>query len=769
MTKALNLGFPRIGRRRELKKATEAYWKGKVSRDELLEAARDLRRENWRLQRDAGIESIPCNDFSLYDQVLDTTAMLGAVPERYGWHGGAVDLDTYFAMARGQQTAGKDLKAMAMLKWFDTNYHYIVPELYRDSTFRLASTKVLDEYLEARELGIEARPVLIGPLTYLQLGRVKDEGVDLYGGLLDGILGVYEEVIGKLAAAGAGSVQLDEPVLVMDQDEVALAALEKIYDRLSAVRGNTDLLLATYFGDIAPVFERVTRLPIQAISLDFVRGRERNLKAVEETGMPDGKSLVAGVVDGRNIWINDLSSSLQTLRRLAGKVGLERTLVGPSCSLLHSPIDVEQEKKIDDELRSWLSFATQKLREISILKRGLTEGDDAVKEDLTGNRRALEARATSARTRNPEVRDRVDSLTPEDTRRPMKAADRVRLQREKLGLPRFPTTTIGSFPQTPEIRKARAGYRKGTIDREEYESYLKAEIKKVIDLQRDLGFDVLVHGESERNDMVEYFGEQMEGFAFTQHGWVQSYGSRYVKPPLIYGDVSRPDPMTVRWIGYAQSLADRPVKGMLTGPVTILNWSFVRDDQPRKDTCLQIALAIRDEVADLEAAGIRVIQVDEPALREGLPLRKAVWSEYLDWSVTSFRLATAGVKDETQIQTHMCYSQFNDIIQAISDLDADVILIENSRSDLELLKVFDNFQYDKQIGPGVYDIHSPRIPSVDEMVSNLEQSARVLDPDLLWVNPDCGLKTRGFEETTPSLRNLIEAAQRMRTAKVASS
>jgi 5-methyltetrahydropteroyltriglutamate--homocysteine methyltransferase len=761
MSRTLNLGFPRIGGARELKKATESYWKGKVTLEELQETGRRLRRENWLLQKEAGVESIPCNDFSFYDQVLDTTALLGAVPSRYGWSGNEVDSGTYFAMARGLQKGGKDLKAMSMLKWFDTNYHYIVPEFTRDQTFSLSSRKPMDELEEAKALGVDARPVLVGPLSYVLLGRAKEEGVDLLGATLDALLEIYAEVVAELARAGATWIQLDEPCLVWDMEGEALEALERAYRKLAESRGKANLAVATYFGHVAPVYERLARLPVQGLFLDFVRG-DKNLEAIERHGFPEDKVLGAGIVNGRNIWINDLSASLDVLERLAKHVDRERLWVGPSCSLLHVPIDVDLETGLDPEVRSWCAFAKQKLGEIAILHRGLEEGRDAVASEIESNRRVLEARARSEKTRRPEVRERMEALRPEDMRRSTPAPERRRKQRESLGLPAFPTTTIGSFPQTKEIRKARAFYRKGRIDRAEYEKVLEEEIAKVVQLQEELGLDVLVHGESERNDMVEYFGEQMDGFAFTRRAWVQSYGSRYVKPPVIYGDVRRPEAMTVRWIAYAQSLTDRPVKGMLTGPVTILNWSFVRDDQPRRDTCFQIALAIRDEVVDLEKAGIRIIQVDEPALREGLPLRKQEWPDYLEWAVSSFRLATAGVNDETQIQTHMCYSQFGDVIQAISDLDADVILIENSRSDLELLKVFERFRYDKEIGPGVYDIHSPRVPTVEEMVTNLEQSARVLDPELLWVNPDCGLKTRDFEETTPSLRNMVEAARRIR-------
>ena len=775
-------GYPRIGRRRELKRATERYWDGDLSRNELEETGRALRLEAWRRMRDAGIDLIPSNTFSFYDHVLDTTAMVGAVPARYGWdpdgaseggdgNGGAVDLDTYFAMARGAQDpeSGVDVTAVGMTKWFDTNYHYLVPELSAATRFWLASTKPLDEYLEARAAGIETVPVLLGPFSYLLLGKghgdsgAVDHAFDRLS-LLPGLLEVYVELLGRLRDAGARWVQFDEPALVLDRASAELESLRGAYEALAGAAGSADggvkLMVQTYFGDLDESYHALASLPVAAIGLDFRRGR-RNAELVRRHGLPGGKYLVAGVVDGRNVWINDLAASLDLLAELGSLVGEDRLVVSSSCSLLHVPIDVEREDRLDPELRSWLAFADQKVEEVATLARALEDREHAA-DQLAANAAALESRRRSARTNNPQLRQRVAATTEADYRRQGSVGERRAAQRARLDLPPFPTTTIGSFPQTPELRRARSRLDGSEIDQAEYEGVIEQEIENVIRLQEQIDLDVLVHGEPERNDMVEYFGQQLDGFAFTRFGWVQSYGSRYVKPPIIFGDVSRPQPMTVRWAQFAQSLTDRPVKGMLTGPVTILNWSFVRDDQPRAESCRQIALAIRDEVADLEAARIAVIQIDEPALREGLPLRRADWTLYLGWAVPCFRLATSGVRDETQIQTHMCYSEFNEVIAAISDLDADVLLIENARSGAELLEVFRDYRYEKQIGPGVYDIHSPRVPTAEEMVAQLREAAAVLDRALLWVNPDCGLKTRRYEETVPSLRHLVQAAKEMR-------
>ncbi|MCC6236983.1 MAG: 5-methyltetrahydropteroyltriglutamate--homocysteine S-methyltransferase [Dehalococcoidia bacterium] len=757
------VGYPRIGTRRELKRATEAYWDGKVSREELLETARTLRLEAWTRMRDAGIALIPSNTFSLYDQVLDTTAMVGAVPARYRQPLEAdVDLDTYFAMGRGAQTDGLDVTAMEMTKWFDTNYHYIVPELGPESTFRLASRKPLDEYLEARAAGIETVPVLVGPLTYLLQGKSPDaEGFDRLS-LLPSLLPVYVEMLGLLRDAGAAWVQFDEPVLVEDRTPAELEALTRAYTTLAGAAGSTKLLVETYFGDVDESFFALANLPVAGIGLDLHRG-QRNLEQLRKHGLPGGKFLAAGVVDGRNVWINNLEASLKLLGELGELVGPDRVIVSTSCSTMHAPIELERENRLDAEVRSWLAFANQKVDEVGTLAQAL-EDRNAVADALAANAAALESRRTSPRTNNAEVRARVAATTEADYRRHGNVIERRSAQRARLGLPAFPTTTIGSFPQTSELREARAALADKELTEEQYERVIEEEIERVVRLQEQLDIDVLVHGEPERNDMVEYFGERLAGFTFTRFGWVQSYGSRYVKPPIVFGDVARPEAMTVRWSTYAQSLTARPMKGMLTGPVTILNWSFVRDDQPRAETCRQIALAIRDEVVDLEAAGIKVIQIDEPALREGLPLRQSDWTGYLAWAVPCFRLSASGVRDDTQIHTHMCYADFNDIIEAISDLDADVISIENSRSDAELLEAFRDFKYDKEIGPGVYDIHSPRVPPSEEMGGRLREAMKVLDPDLVWVNPDCGLKTRRYEETVPALEHMVAAARELRAA-----
>lgn len=755
------VGYPRIGARRELKRATEAYWDGQLPRDQLEAAARTLRLEAWTRMRDAGVDLIPANTFSYYDHMLDTTAMLGAVPERYSAADGAVDLDTYFAMARGAQTAGLDVTAMEMTKWFDTNYHYLVPELRPGMRFHLATSKAVDEYREARAAGIETVPVLVGPLSWLLLGKAHDAPADFDRlALLPAVLAVYREVLAGLRDAGARWVQFDEPVLVQDRTPDELAALRTTYDALAAEAGDTRLLVQTYFGDVDAAYHALTALPVAAIGLDFVRGR-RNLELVRAHGLPGGKFLAAGVVDGRNVWRNDLDASTALLRELGTLVGPDRVIVSTAGSLQHVPLTLERETRLDPELRSWLAFAHEKVEEVATLARVLDD-PDAAADQLASTRAALASRRGSPRTNDAAVRTRVAATGDADYARAGSVVERRRAQRARLNLPAFPTTTIGSFPQTDELRRARRRFDDHEIDEAAYEQVIRDEIARVVALQEQLGLDVLVHGEPERNDMVEYFGEQLAGFAFTRFGWVQSYGSRNVKPPIIFGDVSRPGPMTVRWTTYAQSLTAKPMKGMLTGPVTVLNWSFVRDDQPRAETCRQVALAIRDEVVDLEAAGIAVIQIDEPALREGLPLRRSDWASYLGWAVPCFRLSTAGVRDDTQIHTHMCYSEFNEIIQAISDLDADVISIENSRSDAELLDVFRRFSYDKEIGPGVYDIHSPRVPPTDEMAERLRQAVAVLPSDLMWVNPDCGLKTRRYEETIPALEHMVAAAHALR-------
>ena len=755
MIRAANLGFPRIGRNRELKKATEAYWAGESDAARLGETARQLRRQTWQEQRDAGLDVIPSNDFSFYDQVLDTTAMLGAVPPRFGYDSGTVDLDTYFAMARGRD----DAPAMEMTKWFDTNYHYIVPEFHRDQRFQLASTKPVDEFEEAKAAGIHTRPVLLGPVTYLALGKAKDAGLDPQD-LLEGVLPVYEEVLKRLAAAGADWVQIDEPRLALDLTDAERESFRTAYKRLAAA--GPKLMLATYFDGLRDNTELATQLPTHGLHVDLVRAPDQ-LDAVLRA-LPADTVLSLGLIDGRNVWRADLSGLLPLVETARGAVGAERLELAPSCSLLHTPIDLEMEDRLDAELKSWLAFAKQKLHELSALATAGNHGRAAAKEAFDAADRALQSRRDSPRVRDPKVRERTAAIAEADKQRHSAFHERRKKQQKHLRLPKFPTTTIGSFPQTQEVRRARGQYRRGEIDVQQYEDFLKTTTEQAVRLQEELGLDVLVHGEFERTDMVEYFGEKLEGFAFTRHAWVQSFGSRYVRPPIIFGDVSRPEPMTVKWSAYAQSLTDKPVKGMLTGPVTIQQWSFVRDDQPRSETCQQIALAIRDEVQDLESAGIRLIQIDEPALREGLPLRRADWESYLRWAVDAFRLASAGVADETQIHTHMCYAEFNDIMSWIAAMDADVISIETSRSDMELLDGFVDFRYPNEIGPGVWDIHSPRVPTSAEMQDLLAKAANVIDADQLWVNPDCGLKTRGWPEVEASLKNLVTAAREMREA-----
>ena len=749
MTIASNLGFPPLGAARELKRATEGYWSGKVPLDQLLATGADLRRRHWQLQRDIGVDRIPVNDFSYYDRMLDTCAMVGAVPPRYGWGGGKVELDTYFAMARGSQGKGRDVTAMEMTKWFDTNYHYIVPELERDQVFRLSSHKPVTEFREAKALGIDGTPVLIGPVTFLLLAKAKGKAFDRLS-LLDALLPVYVEVLSELAAAGAMWIQLDEPALALDRTDAERAAFVRAYSQLSQRAGSARLMLATYFAGLDDNTSTALALPVHGLHVDLVRAPGQLDKLL--TAWPKGRVLSAGVIDGRNVWRADLEKQRALLDRAIAKVGADNLWVAPSCSLLHTPFDLELETRLDPELKGWLAFAKQKLQEVVALARNDGAAIDASK-------RAADTRRVSKRINNAAVQRRAAAVTEKDRVRGARYAARRKTQ---VDLPAFPTTTIGSFPQTTEVRAARRKLNDKQLTAEDYDRFIESQIGKTIRLQEEIGLDVLVHGEFERNDMVEYFGEQLAGFAFTEHGWVQSYGTRYVKPPIIFGDVSRPNAMTVRWSRYAQSLTKRPVKGMLTGPVTILQWSFVRDDQPRSETAKQLALAIRDEVVDLEGAGIRVIQIDEPALREGLPLRRSDWASYLEWAVDAFRLATAGVRDATQIHTHMCYSEFNDVLRVIERMDADVISIENARSGSELLEGFEQYKYPNEIGPGVYDIHSPRVPSTDEISTALKRMRRVLDDAQIWVNPDCGLKTRGWDETLAALRNMVEAAKEMR-------
>ncbi|MER1940806.1 5-methyltetrahydropteroyltriglutamate--homocysteine S-methyltransferase [Castellaniella sp. FW104-16D08] len=764
MTVIHNLGFPRIGAQRELKRAQEAYWAGRADQQSLLDTGSALRARHWETQAQAGMQWVPVGDFAWYDHILEWTTLLGAVPARFGQADDApVTLDTLFRMARGRAPSGTPAAACEMTKWFDTNYHYIVPELHPNQTYRIARESLFDQVAEAQALGYQARPVIPGPLTWLWLGKgdAYTEGVadSRKLELLSALLPVYEEVLQRLAKQGVDWVQIDEPILVLDLPPSWKHAFADVYQRLA--QKGPKLLLATYFGSIEGNLDALRAAPVQGVHIDLVRAPGQ-LSPVLAALQPQ-QILSVGVVDGRNVWRADLDGIQAQISDARDQLG-ERLWLAPSCSLLHTPIDLALETGLDAELRSWLSFAIQKLDELKLLKALLSGSADASEQAaLQVARQALKDRAGSRRIHREDVARRLaTSDTISRARAPFD--ERIRVQQQRLSLPRFPTTTIGSFPQTPDIRALRRDWRAGTLGDAAYEKSIREEIEKVIRFQESIGLDVLVHGEPERNDMVEYFGELLAGFAFTAYGWVQSYGSRCVKPPLIFGDIARLAPMTVAWSAYAQSLTDKPVKGMLTGPVTILQWSFVRDDQPRDETCRQIALALRDEVHDLEQAGITVIQIDEPAFREGLPLRHGDWAAYLAWAVDSFRLATSGVRNDTQIHTHMCYSEFNDIIEAIAAMDADVITIETSRSNMELLGAFEAFAYPNDIGPGVYDIHSPNVPKEAWMVDLIRKAAQRLPAERLWVNPDCGLKTRGWPETRAALESMVHAAQTLRQA-----
>ncbi|MBS0355881.1 MAG: 5-methyltetrahydropteroyltriglutamate--homocysteine S-methyltransferase [Proteobacteria bacterium] len=762
MTVIHNLGFPRIGARRELKFALESYWKDELSLDELKKLGADLRQRHWNLQ--AGLDLAPVGDFSFYDQVLDMSFALGNLPERVrDFHGDA--LDNYFRVARGRsaQTAEAHagccggVAAGEMTKWFDTNYHYIVPEFTADTEFRLDVSRLLGELVEAQAQGVKAKPVIIGPLTYLAIGKAKDDSDKL--ALLPRLLPAYARLLDTLAEQGVEWVQIDEPLLVTELDADWRHAFNMAYHELKGSR--VKLLLATYFGQLQENQYLAANLPVAGLHIDAINGRD-DVGPILNL-LPSSKVLSLGVINGRNIWKTDLTAVLDWLEPLAQCLG-ERLWIAPSCSLLHVPVDLASEERLDPEVKSWLAFAQQKLDELKVLGTALREGREAVRDALAANKAALSARRVSPRVTQPAVQAAVARIDAHLGLRESRYARRAPKQAEWLKLPVFPTTTIGSFPQTAEIRQARSDFKAGRLDAAGYKTAMQAEIARSVREQETLGLDVLVHGEAERNDMVEYFGEQLDGYAFSQFGWVQSYGSRCVKPPILFGDISRPQPMTVEWITYAQSLTAKPMKGMLTGPVTILNWSFVRDDQPRSASCRQLALAIRQEVLDLEKAGIRVIQIDEAALREGLPLRKAQWKDYLDWAVESFRIAANGVRDETQIHTHMCYSEFNDIIASIADMDADVITIETSRSDMELLDAFDDFKYPNEIGPGVYDIHSPNIPTEAHIIALMRKAAERIPAERLWVNPDCGLKTRQWAEVIPALTHMVAAARTLRSA-----
>ncbi|NUK77361.1 5-methyltetrahydropteroyltriglutamate--homocysteine S-methyltransferase [Streptomyces lunaelactis] len=752
-------GYPRQGPNRELKKAIEGYWKGRVGADALRETAAGLRRANWQQLADSGIHEVPTGDFSYYDHVLDTSVMVGAVPDRHRAAFEADNLDGYFAMARGTQ----DLAPLEMTKWFDTNYHYLVPELGPDTVFTADSAKQVAELREALALGHTGRPVLVGPITYLLLAKPApgvSAGFEPLT-LLDRLLPVYAEVLSDLRAAGAQWVQLDEPALVQDRSPAELNAAARAYRDLGALTDRPQLLVASYFGRLGDALPVLAKAPVEGLALDFTGAGAANLADLAAAGGLRGKRLVAGVVDGRNVWINDLGRSMATLATLLGLAA--RVDVAPSCSLLHVPLDATTERDVDTQVARWLALARQKTSEVVTLARGLTEGAESIAAQLAANRADLLSRTGSALTHDPAVRARSAAVTQADARRSLPYAERATAQRARLGLPLLPTTTIGSFPQTAELRTARADLRAGRIGAEGYDERIEAEIREVISFQEKAGIDVLVHGEPERNDMVQYFAEQLTGYLATQHGWVQSYGTRYVRPPILAGDISRPEPMTVRWTSYAQSLTDRPVKGMLTGPVTMLAWSFVRDDQPLAETARQVALALREEVNDLEAAGGSVIQVDEPALRETLPLRSADHEAYLYWATEAFRLTTGGVRPDTQIHTHMCYAEFGDILQAIDDLDADVISLEAARSHMQVADELATAGYPREVGPGVYDIHSPRVPSADEAATLLRKGLEAIPAERLWVNPDCGLKTRGWPEVRTSLENLVAAAREVRS------
>jgi len=755
-----NLGYPRIGSQRQLKRAAEKYWAGKISFAELQEVAKAIRTENWRTQLNAGIDLIACNDFSYYDQMLDMSLLLGVVPDRFRpllsdmSEEGKTEL--YFAMARGYQKNGLDITAMEMTKWLDTNYHYIVPEFTGDQEFNISDGPLFESFESAKAvLGAKAKPVLIGPVSYLLLGKEKTAGFERIS-LIEKLTAVYIELLGRLKAAGATFVQLDEPCLVLDLTDQDKAAFQYAYGQIAEKVPHLQILIATYFDALDDNTSLALNLPVSALHIDLVRAPEQLEEVLVQ--IPAQLQLSLGVVDGRNVWKNDYEKSLSLIRKAADKIGADRIIIAPSCSLLHSPIDLDLETDIDPEIKNWMAFAKQKLTEVKQLQE-IFEGKTVL---LNANKEAILSRKSSNKVHKQFVKDRLRSITDAGATRHSPFAVRQRLHHERFKFPAFPTTTIGSFPQTADIRQLRAQFKKGILTVAQYEAALEKATTEVIRWQESIGLDVLVHGEYERNDMVEYFGEQLEGFLFTKNGWVQSYGSRCVKPPIIFGDVSRPRDMTVRWITFAARQTTKPMKGMLTGPVTILQWSFVRDDQPRAETAGQIALAIRDEVLALEKAGIGIIQIDEAALREGLPLRSARQPHYLEWAIRAFRITASGVQDRTQIHTHMCYSEFNNIIEHIAAMDADVITIETSRSQMELLEAFADFAYPNEIGPGVYDIHSPRVPTSEEMTALLRKAAGLLPARNLWVNPDCGLKTRKWPETEAALSNMVAAARQIR-------
>lgn len=749
------LGFPRVGLHRELKKAQESYWAGNITQKELLDTGRELRARHWQQQQEAGVDLLPVGDFAWYDHVLTTSLLLGNVPARHQNDDGSVDLDTLFRIGRGRAPTGKPAAAAEMTKWFNTNYHYMVPEFTQGQQFKLTWTQLLDEVDEALALGHKVKPVLLGPVTYLWLGKVKGEQFDRLS-LLNDILPVYQQVLAELAKRGIEWVQIDEPALVLELPQAWLDAFKPAYD---ALQGEVKLLLTTYFDSVGHNISTITQLPVQGLHVDLVHGRDELTKLNQQ--VPADWVLSLGVINGRNVWRADLSTWFEHIQPIVGQ--RQNLWVGSSCSLLHSPIDLSVETRLDDEVKSWFSFALQKCGELSLLSQALNDNNPAALEEWSA---PIRARRDSTRVHNSSVGQRLSAITAQDSERASSYPQRAVKQRQRFNLPAWPTTTIGSFPQTTEIRGLRLDFKRGDLDGVKYRTGIAEHVKQAIVEQERLGLDVLVHGEAERNDMVEYFGEHLDGFVFTQNGWVQSYGSRCVKPPVIIGDVSRPEAITVEWAKYAQSLTDKPVKGMLTGPVTILCWSFPREDVSRETIAKQIALALRDEVADLEQAGIGIIQIDEPALREGLPLRQTDWAAYLDWAVDAFRLNAAVAQDDTQIHTHMCYCEFNDIMDSIAALDADVITIETSRSDMELLESFEEFEYPNEIGPGVYDIHSPNVPDVQWIEALLRKAAKRIPVERLWVNPDCGLKTRGWTETRQALANMVKAAQNLREQNI---
>jgi 5-methyltetrahydropteroyltriglutamate--homocysteine methyltransferase len=750
MIKVASIGYPRIGPKRELKVALENFWKSDISEAELQTVAKDLRRKNWQTQKENGVDLISSNDFSFYDQVLDTICLLGAIPKRYKWDGKEVSLKTYFAMARGSQTSELDVPALEMTKWFDTNYHYLVPELSKDQSFKLSTNKPFEEFNEAKKYGFNTKPIILGPLSFLLLAKGLDGFKTI--NLLEKILPVYKEIIKKLSELGADWIQIDEPILVKDLDSQVVSQIKNTLNELKKSSGSSKILVATYFEDLNDeVKNEIFESDIDAVHLDLVRGN-RNKSYIKNSK----KQLSLGLIDGRNVWKADLQEKIEFIKNnTSGDI-----IIASSCPLLHTPYDLDLEQKVPQEIKRWLSFSKQKLQELNIIKNFIN--NNTHQTELKKNTDDVQDRKTSKLIHDNAVKDRIKIINKSITDRKSSYTLRAKVQKDIFSLPKYPTTTIGSFPQTSDVRQARAKFKRGEIDEKSYEKFLEEKTIDAIRKQEKIGLDVIVHGEFERNDMVEYFGEQLKGFTFTSSGFVQSYGSRCVKPPIIYGNVSRPKPMTVRWSKFAQDQTKQIVKGMLTGPITILQWSFVRDDQPRKNTAQEIAFAIRDEVQDLEKNGIRMIQIDEPALREGLPLKKKEWKEYLEWSVDCFKISSGVVKDETQIHTHMCYAEFEDIINSIAALDADVISIETSRSRMELLTTFEKFKYPNEVGPGVYDIHSPRVPTKDEMKELIKKASKLIDSKRVWVNPDCGLKTRGWPETTAALEKMVEAAKELR-------